>query len=211
MTFVLVARGEVCRMRAAKPERNAEALRVADRDIGSKFSRRFQQRQRQEVGCHHDKGAGGMRPLYEVCIIVNCAIGGGILDKRAENGLVELILCEIADLNLDAERLCACLHNSNRLWVTIVGDKKRFAIRDDRMTKRHRFGGGRGFIKQRRIGNLERCQVGDHRLEVEEGFESTLRELRLVGCVSRVPARVLQYVSLDHWRRNAIGIATTDE
>ena len=79
------------------------------------------------------------------------------------------------------------------------------------MTKRHRFGGGRGFIKQRRIGNLERCQVSDHRLEVEEGFESTLRELRLVGCVSSVPARVLQNVSLDHWRRNAIGIATTDE
>src|SRR5919197_4172363 len=42
VTFVLIARGEVCRVRATKPEGNAEALRVADCHIGSKFPRRFQ-------------------------------------------------------------------------------------------------------------------------------------------------------------------------
>jgi hypothetical protein len=47
------------------------------------------------------------------------------------------------------------LHNGDCLGVTIVGDKKRFAIRNDRVTKRHRFSGGSGFIKQRGIGNLE--------------------------------------------------------
>jgi hypothetical protein len=56
--------------------------------------------------------------------------------------------------------------------VTIVGDKKRFAIRDDRMTKRHRFGGGRNFISND-AWQSRACQVGDHRLEVQEGLEST--------------------------------------
>ena len=42
VTFVLIARGEVCRVRPAKPERNAEALRITDRNIGTEFARRFQ-------------------------------------------------------------------------------------------------------------------------------------------------------------------------
>ena len=46
-----------------KPERNAEALRAADRDIGAKFARRFQQRQREDIGRDHDKRAGVMCPL----------------------------------------------------------------------------------------------------------------------------------------------------
>ena len=79
------------------------------------------------------------------------------------------------------------------------------------MTKRHRFGGGGGFVEQRRVGDLERRQVGDHRLEIEERFESALRDLGLVGRVSGVPAGVLENVSLNHRRRNAIGIAGTDE
>src|SRR5882724_7014185 len=37
VTFVSVTRGEVCRVRPAKPERNAEALRATDRDIRAKF------------------------------------------------------------------------------------------------------------------------------------------------------------------------------
>ena len=42
MAFVLIARGEVGRVRATKPERNAEALRITDRNIGAEFSGRFQ-------------------------------------------------------------------------------------------------------------------------------------------------------------------------
>src|SRR5882724_8634268 len=149
--------------------------------------------------------------LYEVCIIVNCAIAGGILDERTENGLVELAPQVIADADLDAERFCACLHNGNRLWVTIVSDKKCFAISSDCMTKRHRFSRSRGFIKQRGIGNLEPRQVGDHGLKIEERFKPALREFSLIRCVSGVPARVFQNVSLNDRRRNAIEIATADE
>ena len=95
--------------------------------------------------------------------------------------------------------------------MTIVSDKKRFAISSDCMTKRHRFSCSRGFIKQRGIGDLEPCQVGDHGLKIEEGFKPALREFSLIGCVSSVPTRVFQNISLNDWRRDAIGIATADE
>src|SRR5205823_10574322 len=94
--------------------------------------------------------------------------------------------------------------------MTIVSDKKRFAIRNDRMAKRHCLGRRSRFIQKRSIGDLEPSQIGDHRLKVEEGFEPALRQFGLIRCVSGVPARVLENVSLDNWRRNAIGIATAD-
>src|SRR5947199_1316626 len=128
-----------------------------------------------------------MRLLCEICITADRAIGCRILDQCTENGLVELAPRVIANPNLDAERFCACLHNGNRLWVTIVSDKKCFAISSDCMTKRHRFSCSRGFIKQRGIGDLEPRQVGDHGLKIEEGFKPALREFSLIGCVSSVP------------------------
>ena len=95
--------------------------------------------------------------------------------------------------------------------MTIVSDKKRFAIRNDRMAKRHCLGRRSRFVQERSIGDLEPSQIGDHRLKVEQGFEPALREFGLIRCVSGVPARVLENVSLDNWRRNAIGIATADK
>jgi hypothetical protein len=42
VAFMFIASGEICRVWSTEPERNAEALRVSDRNIGPKFSRRFQ-------------------------------------------------------------------------------------------------------------------------------------------------------------------------
>ena len=79
-----------------------------------------------------------MRLLYKFTVIVNPAIGGGILHKRAENGVVEFEMRVITDLDVNSERLRACLNNGNRLRVTIVGHKEGFAVWSDRTTKRHR-------------------------------------------------------------------------
>ena len=51
----------------------------------------------------------------------------------------------------------------------------------------------------------------DHRLEVQQRLQPPLRDLRLVGRVLRVPARVLQDVALDHRRRDAVRVAHADE
>ena len=79
------------------------------------------------------------------------------------------------------------------------------------MAKRHRFGGGGGFIEQRRVRDVERGQIGDHRLEIQERFEPALRDLGLVGRVGGVPAGILQDVPLNHRRRDGVGIAGADE
>src|SRR5262249_27963353 len=114
-------------------------------------------------------------------------------------------------LNGDTQRFGACLNYGDRLWMTIVSDKKRFAVRNGRITKRHCFAGGGCFVQQGCIRNIERRQIYDHLLEIEQRLEPALRELRLVGCVSSVPPWVLKNVSLDDGRRDAIRIAAADE
>ena len=81
----------------------------------------------------------------------------------------------------------------------------------DRVAKRHRFGGGGGFVEQRGVGDIERGQVGDHRLEIEQRLEPALRDLGLIGRVGGVPAGIFQNVALDHRRHDAIGITRADE
>src|SRR5207247_3909910 len=116
----------------------------------------------------------------------------------------------IVDLDLNSERLRARLDDSNRLRMTIVGDKKSFLVAGvtapgySGMTKRHRLGGGRGFIEQRRISDVERSQIHDHLLEIEQRLESALSDFGLVRRVSSVPARIFENVSLDNWRRDAV-------
>ena len=61
--------------------------------------------------------------------------------------------------------------------------------------QRHRLGGRRRFVEQGGVGDVEAAQIGHHRLEVEEGLESPLRDLRLVRRVRGVPGRVLQDVA----------------
>src|SRR5438128_1745985 len=97
-----------------------------------------------------------MRPPDEADVIVNRAIGRRILGKHAENRVVELETRVIADLDLDSERFRAGLNDGDCLWMTIIGDEERFPIWNDRMTKRHRFGGGSGFVKQSRVRNIQR-------------------------------------------------------
>src|SRR3989442_4686169 len=58
------------------------------------------------------------------------------------------------------------------------------------------------FVEQRGIGDIERREVDDHLLEIDERFHAALRNLRLIRRVSRVPARILEDIPLDHRRNN---------
>ena len=56
------ARREERRVRPAVAERHAEALRVADDDVGAHLAGRREQRQRQQVGRDRDQHAGLRAP-----------------------------------------------------------------------------------------------------------------------------------------------------
>src|SRR5262245_7012448 len=142
--------------------------------------------------------------LYEIRIIVNRTVGSGILYQCAENRFIEFKARVIADSNFDSQRLRARLHNCDRLRVTIIRDKKGLAVWNGRMTKRHGFGGGGGFVQKRSIRDVERGQVDDHLLKIKERFQPALRELSLIGRVSSVPARDFEDVSVDGWRPDAV-------
>ena len=131
-------------------------MRVPDGDVCAEFTRRFQQRQRQNVCSDDNEHARIVRLPDEIGIIVNRAIGRGILDERAKDGVVESKTRIIGDLDLDSERLRARLNNGNCLWVTNISDEESFPIWRDRMTKRHRLGRGSRFVQQRCVCDVER-------------------------------------------------------
>ena len=76
---------------------------------------------------------------------------------------------------------------------------------------RHRLGAGGGFVEERGVRDVERGEIGDHRLKIQERFEAALGNFSLIRRVLRVPAGIFQNVALNHRRRDAIVIAHADE
>ena len=133
------------------------------------------------------------------------------MNKRAENCAVEFEPRVIADLDLDPERLRAGLNDGNRLGMTIIGNKERLAIRNNCVTKRHRLRTSGRFVQHRSVCDVEGSQICDHLLEVQQRFEATLCDFRLVRRISGVPARIFKNVSLNDGRRDAVVVASPDE
>ena len=79
------------------------------------------------------------------------------------------------------------------------------------MQHRHRFGRSGAFVEQRHVGEIHRGQVRHHRLEVEQRFQTALRDLGLVRRIRGVPRGVLEHVAQDHGRRDRVVVAEPDE
>ena len=94
--------------------------------------------------------------------------------------------------------------------MTTFRDEKGATAANHGMAERHRFGRGGRFVEQRSIRYVERGEVGDHRLEIEERFQPSLRDFRLVRRVIGLPAGIFQDVALDHGRNEAVGITGAD-
>ena len=85
----------------------------------------------------------------------------------------------VLDDDLDTQRFGPSLHHGDGLRETVGIDDEHVALALAGQ-QRHRFGGGRRLVEQRGVGELAACQVGDHRLEVQDRFEAALGDLRLV-------------------------------
>ena len=201
-TLELIARGKERRMRSAVAHRHTKALRVTNNDIGAPLSRRGQQAQRQQIARHRDQRASGVRRFAHSAIIDHGAIGARILQQRAEHRVVERERARIAHLHHDPARRCTRFDHRDRLRMTVVADQEHItrgaATRAE--AQRHRFRGGRAYVEQRRIGDLQAREIDHHRLIIQQRFESSLRDLGLVRRVRRVPRRVLHDVAQNHVR-----------
>ncbi len=110
-----------------------------------------------------------MKLLRQCGIPANHAVGVRILDKGSKHVVADVERVRIDDHDLDPDRLCPGADHRDGLGMTTGGDEKRVTLFAalDAVTHRHRLGGSGRLVKQRRIRNLHRRQVGHHGLEIQ--------------------------------------------
>ena len=87
--------------------------------------------------------------------------------------------------------------------------KLRLLTSRDGGAHRHRLRRRGPFVQQRRVGQRHLRQIRNHGLKVQQRFQTTLGDFRLVRRVLRVPTRILQDVSQNHLRHVRSVVAGT--
>lgn len=209
-----VARGQVTGMGPAKTHRYAETLRRTHDDIGAHLARRGQQRERQRIGADDDQCVRLVRRADLRRQFADRTCGARILQYQCER-LCRFDRRQIGWRDIDQrypDRSRARRQHGARLRMQVGRHRQYIRLRPaDGVCHRHRLGRGGALVQQRRVGDLHRCQVADHRLEVEQCLQPALRDFRLIGCVGGVPAWVLQHIPLDYGRRVRAVIAHADQ
>ena len=211
------ARGHVARARTAQPHRGAQTLGRADGDVGAPFAGGFQKRQRQQVGDGRDQRALGVGGGREVRVVAHGAVGGRILDDGAELLAREAVFVVFVDDQFDAEGFAAGEQHVERLREDVAVDEELVAALLDGFARaqgehhQHRFGGGGSLVQQRAVADLHARERNHGRLEVQQRFEASLRNLGLIGRVGGVPGGVLEDVARHDGRDGRGVVAHADE
>ncbi len=221
LSQVPVERGKECSVRSAVAERNAESLRIAVHHIGTEFAGRRQQHTAQQIGSDGDQHVGMLGAGDEILQVVHTAVRVRCLHQRAKHPIAEHHVGEFIATNrdhFDAERFCSRPYDVHRLRKDRVADEELrgtnggvHALRLHTKQHRHRFGSGGRLVEQRGVRDLHPRQVPHHRLEIQQRFETALRNFRLVRRIRRVPAWVFEDIAKDHARRHGVVIAVADE
>ncbi|MDF9802427.1 hypothetical protein M2436_000974 [Streptomyces sp. HB372] len=141
--------------------------------------------------------------------------GARVLEQHAEDAALGDpggdAVAQVGDDDLDTGGLGAGLDHRDGLRQG-VGVDQEDALLDlaDAPGQGHRLGGGGALVEQRGAGGGQPGQLGDHRLEVQQGLEAALGDLRLVRRVGRVPGGVLHDVAQDDGRREGAVVAEAD-
>ena len=154
-----------------------------------------------------------VRVFYDGSKVVDSAVGVGVLKDDAGDVLApgEIHLVVRHDLDSESEGLSAGGEEGEALGMeTLVGEEDGLLAEGGAIAERHGFGGGGGFVEERGVGDVEAGQIADHGLEVEEGLQTSLGDLGLVGRVLGDPARVLEDVALDGGRNDGVVVAESD-
>ena len=193
-------------MRATKEHRHAKALRRTHRDVGTQFSRRLEQRERQRIAGHREQSAARMQGLRQRLRRTDPAIGAGILEQRAAGVRQAVLTVEVDALQLQAHGGRAREQHGQRLRQHLdIDQEQRRPIARGAPAHGHRLGRRRGLVEHRGIGDRQRGKVADHGLEIEQRLQPSLRDLRLVGGIGGVPGRILEHIAQHHrWRMGVV-------
>ena len=75
----------------------------------------------------------------------------------------------------------------------------------------HRLGSGGALVQHGGVGHIQARQVADHRLVIQQRFETTLADLGLVRRVGGVPGRIFENIPLDHARNHRPVVSHADQ
>ena len=89
-------------------------------------------------------------------------------------------------------------------------EEAHFAAASDRVAHRQRLGGRCRFVEQRSVRERETGEIRNHRLKVQQRFESTLGDFGLVRRVLRIPTGAFEDIALDHRWHDDIGVSHPD-
>ena len=214
--------GHVAGVRTPEAHRDAEALRAADGDVGAPLSRGAGQGEREQVGTGRDEALGLVdgrrqgRPVDDLAgrvgVLHQCpddslAVGGG------GQGVGVGHAAQVGDEQGQSEGLGARAHHGDGLREESLVDEHDGVggCLAGAAHQRHRLRRGGRLVEERRACDVEPGEVGDDRLEVEQGLEAPLGDLGLVGRVGGVPGGVLQDVAAHDRRRHGAVVAQADE
>ena len=217
ITFVGVFGRQITGLRTAETHRDPETLRRTDHDIRAPLARRLEQREAQDVCRHGYQCAAAVSGGGKVLVIAHLAVSRRILHDRAELAARKVVIVEPVADDFDPERFAACEQQVERLRENILVDEQHVASLLDRLTgterkhHQHRLRGSRRFVQQRAVTHLHTGQADHRSLEIEQRFETALRNLGLIRSVRGVPRRVLEHVAQDYSRRSRAVIPHTDQ
>jgi hypothetical protein len=196
---------------AAVEHGDAEALGGPDHDVGAERAGRLEDGEGQQVRGDHGQGAALVGGLDDRPRVEDPAGGAGVLHQHAAEVAVGQAVGEVGHDDLDAHRVGAGADHLDGLRQGVgVDDERTAGASLGAPDERHRLGGGRALVQQAGVRSGQTGQVADHGLEVDQGLEPALRDLRLVRRVGGVPGRVLEHVAPDHRRRDRGVVAEPD-
>ena len=204
VSLVVQARGEEGRMRSPVAHRHAETLAVAHHHVGTHGTRTLHEGASQEVRGHHHAHLEVVRLGNRVGQGFHPPAVIGVLDHHAKCALAQLKVVVRALLDVDAEVRGARAQDRPRLGEDPVRHHEPVHAGLGRLAaagiEQHGHGlrSGSGLVQQAGVGQLHAGQVAHHGLEVHQGFQSALGNLRLIRRVGRVPTRILQHIPANH-------------
>ncbi len=123
--------------------------------------------------------------------------GANLLQQHAKHILVIQRFRRVINNDVKAKGFCTGANHVQRLRVNISRHKETVGIFQfaDTFGHRHGFSSRSGFIQQRSGSHIQPRQVQCDLLEVQQSFQSSLGDFRLIRRICGVPAWVFQHVT----------------
>ena len=209
--------GEKTGVGAAEAHGHSEALGAADDDVRAHFSGGCQQAQAEQIGGDDAHHVALPALADERLQVRDGPAGGGILDEPGERVGRRFSARGIRD-QFHPDGCRAGAHHLQGLREGVLGNEQlaarsaapRVSLLLHVEGQEHGFRGCGALVQHGGVGDVHGREVRDHGLEIQQGLQTALGDLRLIGRVGGVPARVLEDVPEDDGGRVAVVVAHAD-